>query len=259
MSLWLRLTSFLTFFITSVSLSACVSDSDKCGDNMKLEKGDFLMVDELCIPDEISTDTVNSQDSDTSSSSDLGRDAGPDASSGPDTSIEIRCTDLDDCEDGKYCDLTLSPAVCVANPTGEGTPCETDDNCDSDSCKVDGEKILIECYLGARWGFYKFPLNPAKDMPVIGKDLLWRDVVIEAHQLGTENMDYLEGDKGKEALGFDLTMPLKEQLESAKKYLIAMQRWMGKEKGLIRKTVSSECEELTRCLRFLGQATRAEN
>ena len=128
---------------------------------------------------------------------------------------------------------------------------ETDDDCDSDSCKVDGEKILIECHLGARWGFYKFPLNPDTDRPVIGQDLLWREVPVEARQVEAQDLDFLGADRGKVAMGFDLSLPLKEQLEASKKYLLALQRWMNKEQGLTRKRVATECAALTLCLRVL--------
>jgi hypothetical protein len=128
---------------------------------------------------------------------------------------------------------------------------EDEDCVGSDSCKVDGNKILIECHLGARWGFYKFPLDPATDMPVIGKDLLWRDVEREVVQIEQGDDDWLGGKQSKIALGFDLALPLKEQLEVAKRYLIAMQHWMRREEGITMQTIASLRERLTLCLRLL--------
>jgi len=43
--------------------------------------------------------------------------------------------------------------------------------CSESDCRVDGEKVLIECAMGARWGFYKFPPDPADDDPVGGGKL----------------------------------------------------------------------------------------
>jgi len=37
-------------------------------------------------------------------------------------------------------------------------------------CRVDEDKVLIECALGAKYGFYKFPPDPADD----GPDIEWR-------------------------------------------------------------------------------------
>jgi hypothetical protein len=127
-----------------------------------------------------------------------------------------------------------------------------DEGCtDSESCKVDGNKILIECHLGARWGFYKFPLDPATDMPMIGKDLLWRDVEREVMQVEQGDEAWLGGEQSKIALGFDLALPLKEQLEVAKRYLIAMQHWLRREEGISMQTIASLQERLTLCLRLL--------
>jgi hypothetical protein len=40
-------------------------------------------------------------------------------------------------------------------------------------CKVDDDRVLLECWMGAKWGFYKFPLDPARTAP--GPDeLSWR-------------------------------------------------------------------------------------
>lgn len=123
-------------------------------------------------------------------------------------------------------------------------------DCDSEGCKVDGEKVLIECHLGARWGFYKFPLNPAHERPVIGQDLLWREHPLRAQPLAGGDIDGVDEREGKLALVFDLRMPLKEQLAAAKPYLIASQRRLQQE-GLERRSVASECAALSACLRLL--------
>ena len=43
-----------------------------------------------------------------------------------------------------------------------------------------GESLLIECWMGEKWGFYKFPLDPARPAPIPATELLWREPSQEA-------------------------------------------------------------------------------
>lgn len=86
----------------------------------------------------------------------------------------------------------------------------------------DEEPLLIECWMGLKWGYYKFPLDPAMDFPELGKVLLWREVETVPPVLDSSNMDYLAADPAQVALGFDLRLPLQEQLESAKRILVGL-------------------------------------
>ena len=45
-------------------------------------------------------------------------------------------------------------------------------DCPEGDCRVDQDRVLIECAMGARWGFYKFPPDPADDDPVGGQRLI---------------------------------------------------------------------------------------
>ncbi|MDQ7015314.1 MAG: DUF6499 domain-containing protein [Gammaproteobacteria bacterium] len=91
-------------------------------------------------------------------------------------------------------------------------------------CAGDGGKLLIECWLGAKWGFYKFPLNPEVDAPKVGEELLWREVELQAVPLSVQRCtSYLDGDC-KLAFGFDLSLSLKEQLELVKRELQQQKR-----------------------------------
>ena len=121
----------------------------------------------------------------------------------------------------------------------------------SDSCKVDGDKVLIECWLGAKWGFYKFPLDPATDRPVIGEQLAWREVSQGVIRVDAGSSDYLGREAGKLALGFDLALPLRDQLERAKTYLIASQRRLQQEGEVQPKCITGMRVYLTLCLRLL--------
>lgn len=97
-------------------------------------------------------------------------------------------------------------------------------DCPAGDCRVDEDKVLIECALAARWGFYKFPPDPADDDPVGGGRLVWRDLPVEILQVGREDREWLGDDPAKVALGFDLSLPLREQLERAKRRLQLLQR-----------------------------------
>lgn len=97
-------------------------------------------------------------------------------------------------------------------------------DCPQGDCRIDADKVLIECALGARWGFYKFPPDPADDDPVGDGRLTWRELVEEVPEVGPADADWLGGDPARVALGFDLSLPLREQLERAKRRLQVVRR-----------------------------------
>ena len=88
--------------------------------------------------------------------------------------------------------------------------------CGSEVCPGENEQVLIECWMGAKWGFRKFPLDPTIMLP---EDLAWRDFPVEVGVLaaGTTWQPQTE----QLALAFDLSLPLPAQLEAAKRQLIA--------------------------------------
>ena len=116
----------VTLSATAVTTSACVSDSDKCGD-LLLWKDPTGKTYDLCTPGR-DTDTIE-----TTPVTPI-TDAGDDASV-PDGVV---CTEEADCPTEEYCDLTLSPPQCLPPPTGEGAPCETHADCagfEADFCE----------------------------------------------------------------------------------------------------------------------------
>ena len=92
--------------------------------------------------------------------------------------------------------------------------CEEDKSCAS----PDGDKVMIECAMGAKWGFYKFPNPPDIEFPDVPDKLIWRELDIQAREPASETQTY-ETD-----LRFDLRLPLSEQLTSARRQLISRQR-----------------------------------
>lgn len=82
----------------------------------------------------------------------------------------------------------------LAAPTGE-------------LCVAEDERVLLECWMGAKWGFYKFPLDPARTAP--GPDeLAWRPPPPAALRATDDPL--------RVDLPFDLALPLPPQLEAAK-------------------------------------------
>lgn len=41
-------------------------------------------------------------------------------------------------------------------------------------CTVDDDRVLLECWMGAKWGFHKFPLGPDRSAPPGPDELSWR-------------------------------------------------------------------------------------
>jgi len=127
--------------------------------------------------------------------------------------------------------------------------------CKGGDCRIDGDKVLIECALGARWGFHKFPPDPADDDPVGEGRLSWRpreaDPLLEVEggwQPGSERV----------ALVFDLSLPLKPQLEQARKQL-QMEAGLRRRRGeLVPKRVATLKEHWKLLLRLIDAEAAGE-
>lgn len=108
-------------------------------------------------------------------------------------------------------------------------------------CVVEDDRVLLECWMGAKWGFYKFPLDPERVAP--GPDeLSWRpppqsDVAVEAPY----RLD----------ISFDLSLPLPPQLEAAKFRLISRAAELRRQGIAAPKTIANQREQWTIMLRLL--------
>lgn len=89
--------------------------------------------------------------------------------------------------------------------------------CGSEICPGENDQILIECWMGAKWGFRQFPHDPAVMQP---ETLAWREVPVEVEALSSANRESAQT-ASKLALIFDLALPLPAQLEAAKHMLVA--------------------------------------
>jgi len=94
------------------------------------------------------------------------------------------------------------------------------------SCASEDNKILIECWMGAKWGFYKFPLNPNYINPQIPRELLWRerDITVKILNNNANPLDANDHAEHFSTLQFDLRFSLKEQLDSARIQLAKTRR-----------------------------------
>ena len=124
------------------------------------------------------------------------------------------------------------------------------EECQESDCRVDDEKVLIECAMGAHWGFYKFPPDPADDDPVGHGRLRWRELTLEPTKFSNDQ-ERLEMTIESLVLGFDLSLPLRDQLVSAKRLLQIEQRRRVRE-GIVRAPrISAHRDRLCRLLRLL--------
>ncbi len=109
--------------------------------------------------------------------------------------------------------------------------------------------------MGAKWDIYEVTLSPDNIIPKVSNELLWREVDTDAVRVTDNNHEYLDGTDGKIALGFDLALPLKDQLEEARHFLAAEQRRLAQAGELPPRTVKACVADWTLCLRILDAET----
>lgn len=114
----------------------------------------------------------------------------------------------------------------------------------------DDSPVFIECWMGAKWGFLKFPPDPSLDTVSSPEPVSWRKIETSVQIVGTDeirsrNNDHVVG------LQFDLTLPLKAQLDAARVYLIAEQRRRQQEHTLQLQTIAGNVQRWTQLLRLL--------
>lgn len=115
-------------------------------------------------------------------------------------------------------------------------------------CVVDDERVLLECWMGAKWGFYKFPLAPDRVAPA-PDELSWRppprsDTPAEAPY----RLD----------LSFDLSLPLAPQLEAAKFRLVGRAADLRRQGLAAPRTVANQRAHWARMLQLLDAAAAGQ-
>jgi hypothetical protein len=123
------------------------------------------------------------------------------------------------------------------------------DEAHAGDCRVDHDKVLIECAFGARFGFYKFPPDPSDGAAAREQRIAWRELPPVERVL--EPGSVLSDRPEQAALAFDLDLPLKPQLEQAKRELAILQRRRQREQGLQLRSISNLAPRLLQELRML--------
>lgn len=90
--------------------------------------------------------------------------------------------------------------------------------CGTDVCPGENDQVLIECWMGEKWSFHKFPIDPTITLP---DELAWRAFPINVEIITPDSISKYSQAPEKLALSFDLSLPLPAQLEAAKRQLIA--------------------------------------
>lgn len=95
--------------------------------------------------------------------------------------------------------------------------------CGTDACPGENDQVLIDCWMGAKWGFRKFPIDPAIDQP---DELAWREQPLRAMPI--ESCAGAPWPPERVALCFDLGLPLDGQLEAARRELALRRHALAK-------------------------------
>lgn len=108
-------------------------------------------------------------------------------------------------------------------------------------CVGDDDRVMLECWMGAKWGFHKFPLDPARSAPA-PDELSWRPPPQpDAPADAPYRLD----------LTFDLSLPLPPQLEAAKFRLVSRAAELRRQGFAAPKTVANQRERWTAMLCLL--------
>ncbi len=120
---------------------------------------------------------------------------------------------------------------------GTGAACATDDE----------EQQLIECWMGAKWGFYQFPQDPVLDALALAAPINWRPPA-------TFDFRSSEQSPTRQQLNFDLSLPLPAQLEAAKRCLLKEQIQLRRQGQDAPKTLENQRGRWSELLLVLDQA-----
>jgi len=115
-------------------------------------------------------------------------------------------------------------------------------------CQVDDERVLIECWMGAKWGFYKFPLDPGRDAPAPDQ-LSWRP----PPPVGPPAEPY------RATLDFDLALPLPPQIEAAKLRLLSRAAELRRNGLAAPKSVANQRARWAQMVRLLDAADQTHD
>ncbi len=116
-----------------------------------------------------------------------------------------------------------------------------------DLCIGEDERVLLECWMGAKWGFHKFPLNPDRALPPAPDALSWRALPAKP---ASEIEEIYRLD-----IAFDLALSLPPQLDAAKFRLVSRVSELRRAGHIAPKNVASQCKYWTQLLQVLDRAS----
>lgn len=115
-------------------------------------------------------------------------------------------------------------------------------------CTIDDDRVLLECWMGAKWGFYKFPLDPACRAPA-PEMLSWRPAPAARDSDAATRLD----------ISFDLSLPLPPQLEAARIRLVGHAAALRRRGIAAPMTVGNQRTHWTHMLRILDTDASASD
>lgn len=118
-------------------------------------------------------------------------------------------------------------------------------------CVGEDDRILLECWMGAKWGFYKFPLDPQRTTPPGPDELAWRTPPAPAPRPA--------GDAYRLDIPFDLSLPLPPQLEAARFRLVSRAAELRRNGLAAPLTVARQRAHWTRLLHLLDTEAAGES
>ena len=116
-------------------------------------------------------------------------------------------------------------------------------NTASDLCVGEDERVMLECWMGAKWGFHKFPLDPDHVHPPTPDELSWRALPAQAAN-DIDEIYQLD-------IAFDLSLPLPPQLDAARFRLASKVAALRRAGHPAPRTVTSQREHWTQLLQVL--------
>ena len=119
-----------------------------------------------------------------------------------------------------------------------------------DLCIGEDERVLLECWMGAKWGFHKFPLDPDRAFPPTPDELSWRALSAQAAS-DIEETYRLD-------IAFDLSLPLPPQLDAARFRLVSRVSELRRAGHVAPQSITSQRGYWTQLLQMLDREAGAE-
>ncbi|HEB59889.1 MAG TPA: hypothetical protein ENJ01_11750 [Gammaproteobacteria bacterium] len=112
----------------------------------------------------------------------------------------------------------------------------------------EGEPLLIECWMGERWGLGRFPPDPALPADQLPDPPVWRELPSVVEELPHDDN---QATAFHVSLRFDTRAPLEAQVEAARRLLAARLHRLRREGRLEPATGAQQIRVLTAYLRLL--------